>query len=309
MIISLRYAMFELAYRLIGIYKTLNCTKAIVVDPKKLSFDPTQAIRAPQPAIPHSVGPPIQSRDRTAQSAVHRPSPLTIDQNNLVPPDCASSSRAMPPPASATVPRSPSTSGRPVAATFTVPSAPPKSPRRVVPSQSPGTSCEAALRSSPGQSRAQVPRSPSANVGTTRPITQAPSLQPEASASNASRRLDLAAARSGSVFVRASSPPRSMLPPVNAVPARSHPSPSRIGPRPQRDGAGGKATSPMLSSPSSSSSSSPSASPAIDSSAAAVPVQERFVGPLHPPEAAPTPIPNFPPDRPSRTPSPLSNLL
>lgn len=36
-IISLRNNMFELADRLVGIYKTHNCTKSITIDPKKFS--------------------------------------------------------------------------------------------------------------------------------------------------------------------------------------------------------------------------------------------------------------------------------
>ena len=36
-IISLRNNMFELADRLVGIYKTDNCTKSVTIDPNKLS--------------------------------------------------------------------------------------------------------------------------------------------------------------------------------------------------------------------------------------------------------------------------------
>ena len=36
-IISLRNNMFELADRLVGIYKTDNCTKSVTIDPKRLS--------------------------------------------------------------------------------------------------------------------------------------------------------------------------------------------------------------------------------------------------------------------------------
>ena len=37
-IISLRNNMFELADRLIGIYKTYNCTKSVTINPKKISM-------------------------------------------------------------------------------------------------------------------------------------------------------------------------------------------------------------------------------------------------------------------------------
>ena len=37
-IISLRNNMFELADRLIGIYKTYNCTKSVTIKPKKISM-------------------------------------------------------------------------------------------------------------------------------------------------------------------------------------------------------------------------------------------------------------------------------
>ena len=36
-IISLRSQMFELADRLVGIYKTYNCTKSVTINPNKLS--------------------------------------------------------------------------------------------------------------------------------------------------------------------------------------------------------------------------------------------------------------------------------
>jgi len=47
-IISLRNNMFELADRLVGIYKTHNCTKSITIDPKKFSADGSH----PSPALP-----------------------------------------------------------------------------------------------------------------------------------------------------------------------------------------------------------------------------------------------------------------
>lgn len=37
-IISLRNNMFELADRLVGIYKTDNCTKSVTINPHKLSI-------------------------------------------------------------------------------------------------------------------------------------------------------------------------------------------------------------------------------------------------------------------------------
>ena len=37
-IISLRNNMFELADRLIGIYKTYNCTKCVPIDPRKITI-------------------------------------------------------------------------------------------------------------------------------------------------------------------------------------------------------------------------------------------------------------------------------
>ena len=37
-IISLRNNMFELADRLVGIYKTYNCTKSVTINPKKISL-------------------------------------------------------------------------------------------------------------------------------------------------------------------------------------------------------------------------------------------------------------------------------
>ena len=37
-IISLRNNMFELADRLVGIYKTDNCTKSVTINPKKLKI-------------------------------------------------------------------------------------------------------------------------------------------------------------------------------------------------------------------------------------------------------------------------------
>jgi len=36
-IISLRSNMFELADRLVGIYKTSNCTKSVTIDPEKIA--------------------------------------------------------------------------------------------------------------------------------------------------------------------------------------------------------------------------------------------------------------------------------
>lgn len=44
-IISLRNNMFELADRLVGIYKTDNCTKSVTIDPRRLSM----GIRPVQP--------------------------------------------------------------------------------------------------------------------------------------------------------------------------------------------------------------------------------------------------------------------
>jgi structural maintenance of chromosome 4 len=44
-VISLRNDMFELAHRLVGIYKTSNCTKSIAIDNKDLR---TQAVRRKQ---------------------------------------------------------------------------------------------------------------------------------------------------------------------------------------------------------------------------------------------------------------------
>lgn len=44
-IISLRNNMFELADRLVGIYKTDNCTKSVTVNPKKLTI-PLQEVNA-----------------------------------------------------------------------------------------------------------------------------------------------------------------------------------------------------------------------------------------------------------------------
>jgi structural maintenance of chromosome 4 len=38
MIVSLRNFMFELADRLVGIYKTNNCTKSVTIDPKAFSI-------------------------------------------------------------------------------------------------------------------------------------------------------------------------------------------------------------------------------------------------------------------------------
>ena len=43
-IISLRNNMFELADRLIGIYKTYDCTKTVTVNPGKISLPPLQSI-------------------------------------------------------------------------------------------------------------------------------------------------------------------------------------------------------------------------------------------------------------------------
>jgi structural maintenance of chromosome 4 len=57
-VISLRNDMFELAHRLVGIYKTSNCTKSVAIDNKDLR---TQAVvRRPQPRatdVPPTPGP------------------------------------------------------------------------------------------------------------------------------------------------------------------------------------------------------------------------------------------------------------
>ncbi|ORY34982.1 RecF/RecN/SMC N terminal domain-domain-containing protein [Naematelia encephala] len=58
-VISLRNDMFELAHRLVGIYKTSNCTKSIAIDNKDLR---TQAV--PRPRRP--LGSPDKSRQATA---------------------------------------------------------------------------------------------------------------------------------------------------------------------------------------------------------------------------------------------------
>ena len=58
-IISLRNNMFELADRLVGIYKTHNCTKSITINPKAYSKIGTKKISVPTPL-----------RDRTNQSMV-----------------------------------------------------------------------------------------------------------------------------------------------------------------------------------------------------------------------------------------------
>ena len=296
----------------------MNCTKAIVLDPKKLSFDPNQAIRAPQPAIPPSV------RDRTAQAAVHCPSPLAAGQDALA----SSASRApgpsssgtMPPPsapASATAPHTAPASGRP--ATFTVPAAPPRSaapqsPLRMMASpQSPGATRQATLPSSLGNSRDAVPRSPSAVAGPAHLIaSESPGRSnvvqrgsgtsiSSSTAPGAARRLDpSAAAAPGSVFVRAHSPPCTAVPQLNVAPSSAHAhSPTRVPPATQQ--AGTRNMSPMRLSPMSSSSSS-SSSPAIVSTAAALSAL---------PAAAPAPTPAHPsrPDHPSHTPSPLNNVL
>ncbi len=39
--------MFELADRLVGIYKTDNCTKSVTIDPQKIG----QNVNIPQPAV------------------------------------------------------------------------------------------------------------------------------------------------------------------------------------------------------------------------------------------------------------------
>ncbi|BEI96156.1 hypothetical protein CcaverHIS631_0111050 [Cutaneotrichosporon cavernicola] len=57
-VISLRNDMFELAHRLVGIYKTNNCTKSIAIDNKDLR---TQAVRRPLNA-PHTVGRPTPGK-------------------------------------------------------------------------------------------------------------------------------------------------------------------------------------------------------------------------------------------------------
>ncbi len=58
-IISLRNNMFELADRLVGIYKTHNCTKSITINPKAYSNIGTKKVSVPIPL-----------RDRTNQSMV-----------------------------------------------------------------------------------------------------------------------------------------------------------------------------------------------------------------------------------------------
>ena len=50
-IISLRNNMFELADRLVGIYKTDNCTKSVTINPQKLRIGGG----LPRPAVPLTV--------------------------------------------------------------------------------------------------------------------------------------------------------------------------------------------------------------------------------------------------------------
>lgn len=57
-IISLRNDMFELADRLVGIYKTNNCTKSIAIDPKSIEAD--LQTTATNPNTPNMIGTVVQ---------------------------------------------------------------------------------------------------------------------------------------------------------------------------------------------------------------------------------------------------------
>ncbi|KAK6194385.1 hypothetical protein SNE40_000026 [Patella caerulea] len=50
-IISLRSNMFELADRLVGIYKTHNCTKSVTINPNKLSLGSLDTNANIQPVV------------------------------------------------------------------------------------------------------------------------------------------------------------------------------------------------------------------------------------------------------------------
>lgn len=111
-VISLRNDMFELAHRLVGIYKTSNCTKSIAIDNKDLR---TQA--RPAPAVPKGIlrpgsagaaagagagasssrppGSPASRRDRTAGSVGFAPSATPVPSSQ--PPPTPSLSHLAPP--------------------------------------------------------------------------------------------------------------------------------------------------------------------------------------------------------------------
>ena len=109
-VISLRNDMFELAHRLVGIYKTSNCTKSIAIDNKDLR---TQA--RPAPAVPKGIlrpgsagagagacasstrppGSPAPRRDKTAGSVGFAPSATPAPSSQ--PPPTPSLSHLAPP--------------------------------------------------------------------------------------------------------------------------------------------------------------------------------------------------------------------
>lgn len=66
-VISLRNDMFELAHRLVGIYKTSNCTKSIAIDNKDLR---TQAVVKPAKRLPPATGAPATEVPATPKLAV-----------------------------------------------------------------------------------------------------------------------------------------------------------------------------------------------------------------------------------------------
>ncbi|WOO77651.1 Structural maintenance of chromosome0s protein 4 [Vanrija pseudolonga] len=66
-VISLRNDMFELAHRLVGIYKTSNCTKSIAIDNKDLR---TQAVVKPAKRLPPGTGAPATEVPATPKLAV-----------------------------------------------------------------------------------------------------------------------------------------------------------------------------------------------------------------------------------------------
>ena len=83
-IISLRSNMFELADRLVGIYKTYNCTKTVTVNPKKLAEMATTASNSVNTGNTQAAAAPGTGNTQATQELSKRKRQLSTSGSNNI---------------------------------------------------------------------------------------------------------------------------------------------------------------------------------------------------------------------------------
>lgn len=88
--------MFELAHRLVGIYKTSNCTKSIAIDNKdlrtqavpknRLGKSPSKSMRSPEKSTRMIAGVPATPLPGVRGGSVIAGTPGTVRGTSMVPP-------------------------------------------------------------------------------------------------------------------------------------------------------------------------------------------------------------------------------